>query len=398
MGLLTALDPAASRPLPLAAKGFRPFFIAAAAFSTLILPIWMATLAGLHGPARYLDVITWHAHEMLFGFAVAVIAGFLLTAVANWTRRETVVGWPLLGTCALWIAGRVGMAAADHLPRGVPALLDLAFLPVLAIVIARPIVATRNLRNLVMIAVLASLWLADLAIHLDALGVIGAYRRRAALFAVDVIVVLLVIIAGRVVPMFTKNATGATSVRSAPTLDQAAIAAMVATALVDLASTDVRVQGAAAAITAVLLIARAWHWGARQSARQPLLWILHAGHAWIVIGLALRAAAAFSDRVPSSAATHALTVGAIGALTLGMMSRVSLGHTGRPLATPPSVVVSFVLLTLAALVRVFVPVVDMAVYRASLFVAGTLWTAAFALFLSVYVPVLTSARADGKPG
>jgi uncharacterized protein involved in response to NO len=290
------------------------------------------------------------------------------------------------------------MAAADHLPRGVPALLDLAFLPVLAIVIARPIVATRNLRNLVMIAVLASLWLADLVIHLDALGVIGAYRRRAALFAVDVIVVLLVIIAGRVVPMFTKNATGATSVRSAPTLDQAAIAAMVATALVDLASTDVRVQGAAAAITAVLLIARAWHWGARQSARQPLLWILHAGHAWIVIGLALRAAAAFSDRVPSSAATHALTVGAIGALTLGMMSRVSLGHTGRPLATPPSVVVSFVLLTLAALVRVFVPVVDMAVYRASLFVAGTLWTAAFALFLSVYVPVLTSARADGKPG
>lgn len=398
MGLLTALVPTTSRPWPLAAKGFRPFFIAAAAFSTLILPLWMATLAGLHGPARYLDVITWHAHEMLFGFAVAVIAGFLLTAVANWTQRETVVGWPLLGTCALWVAGRVGMAAADHLPRGVPALLDLAFLPVLALVVARPIVATRNLRNLVMIVVLASLWLADLVIHLDALGVISAYRRRAALFAVDVIVILLVIIAGRVVPMFTKNGTGATSVRSAPRLDQAAIAAMVATALVDLASTDVRVQGAAAAITAVLLIARAWRWGAHQTARQPLLWILHAGHAWIVIGLALRAAAALSDRVPSSAATHALTVGAIGALTLGMMSRVSLGHTGRPLATPLPVVASFVLLTLAALVRVFVPVVDMAGYRASLFVAGTLWTAAFALFLSVYVPVLTSARADGKPG
>ena len=384
--------------MPLAAKGFRPFFLAAAAFAILILPIWMATLAGVHGPARYLDVITWHAHEMIFGFTVAVIAGFLLTAVANWTGRETVVGWPLLATCALWIAGRLGMAWADQLPRGLPAILDLAFLPVLAIAIARPIVATRNFRNLAMIAVLTCLWLADLVIHLDALGVIADYRRRAALFAVDVVVVLLVIIAGRIVPSFTKNGTGATSVRSVPSLDKAAIAAMVATTILGVASSDLRLSGVAAAVTAVLLVARAWSWGAGRSARLPLLWILHAGHAWIVVGLALRAAAAFTDRVPSSAATHALTVGAIGALTLGMMSRVSLGHTGRSLTIAPSVAVSFVLLALAALVRVVVPIVDLEAYRASLFVAGTLWTSAFALFLAVYVPVLTSPRVDGKPG
>lgn len=398
LAILGAPPLSRSRHAPLAAKGFRPFFLGAAAFAALILPVWLCTLAGVLSPGRYLDVVTWHAHEMIFGFAVAVIAGFLLTAVGNWTARETVVGRPLLFTAALWGAGRIAMALAGQLPRGVPALVDLAFLPLIAVLIARPMIAARKGRNLIMVAVLTALWLANLVIHLEALGVLAGVRHRATIFAVDVLVLLTIVIAGRVLPMFTKNATGLASVRSLPSLDKAAISAMVACTVLAATSLDARIQGVAAAVTAVLVACRAWQWGARHTARVPLLWILHVGHAWIVIGLGLRAAAAFTSVVPASAATHALTVGAVGALTLGMMSRVSLGHTGRLLASPRLVSASFALLTLAALVRVAAPIVDLGAYRASLFVAGTLWTVAFLLFLVVYAPILTSARVDGKPG
>lgn len=382
----------------LGAKGFRPFFLAAAGFAALILPVWLLTLSGAIAPSRYMDAVTWHAHEMIFGFTVAVIAGFLLTAVANWTGKETIVGRPLLAVCGLWIAGRVAMAFAGELPRGVPALVDLAFLPLLAAAIARPLAATRNRRNFVMVAILAALWLANLAVHLDALDVLPDVRRRATLFALDVVVLLVVVISGRVIPMFTKNATLATTVRSLPGLDKAAIVAMAATALVGVASNDPRVGGVAAAITAVLVAARAITWGAERTAKHPLLWILHAGHAWIVVGLLLRAAAVLTTMVPMSAANHALTVGAIGALTLGMMTRVSLGHTGRLLASTTAMTLSFAFLSLAALVRVFVPILDMTSYRPSLFVSGGLWTAAFVVFAVVCAPILTAPRVDGKPG
>lgn len=390
-------DPA-RRTSPLAAKGFRPFFLLAGAFAALILPIWLLTLAGVLGGARYVDPMTWHAHEMIFGFVLAVLAGFLLTAVGNWTGRETLVGGPLLATCALWVAGRAAMAAADLLPRGVPALLDLAFVPVLAVAIGRPVVAARSFRNFVMIAALTVLWLTDLAVHLDALGVTHGVTRRALLLAVDVIVLLMIVISGRVVPMFTRNGTGVATVHGRPALDKAATVAMVMTALATVLSTDVRIGGAAAGLTAILVVTRAWTWGTRHTADAPLLWILHAGHAWIAVGLALRCAAAFSGAVPAAIATHALTVGAIGALTLGMMARVGLGHTGRALVSSRTVTASFVLVTVAALARVVGPLLDMSAYRTFVFAAGIAWTLAFLLFVVVYTPLLTARRPDGKPG
>lgn len=380
------------------AKGFRPFFLAAAGFSALILPIWLLTLSGVIAPSRYMDAVTWHAHEMIFGFTVAVIAGFLLTAVSNWTGTETLVGRPLIAACALWAAGRIVMALAGDLPRGVPALVDLAFLPLLAAAIARPLAATRNKRNFVMVAILASLWLANLAIHLDALGVVPDLRRGGIVFALDVVVLLMIVIAGRVIPMFTKNATQASSVRNLPMLDKAAIIAMAVTALLDIASPDPRLGGAAAGITAVIVAMRAVTWGASRTARHPLLWILHAGHAWIAVGLLLRAAAAFTSLVPVSAANHALTVGAIGALTLGMMTRVALGHTGRVLVSSTAVTASFALLSIAAAIRVLVPIIDMGSYRMSLWVVGASWTAAFVIFALVHAPILAAPRADGRGG
>lgn len=383
---------------PLAAKGFRPFFLLAGAFAALILPIWLLTLAGVLGGARYVDAMTWHAHEMVFGFAVAVLAGFLLTAVGNWTGRETLVGKPLMGACALWVAGRAAMAGADLLPRGVPALLDLAFVPVLVVAVARPLVATRSFRNFVMIAALTALWMTDLAVHLDALGVTHGIARRALLLAVDVIVLLMIVMSGRVVPMFTKNGTGVATVHGRPSLDKAATFAMVVTAITTVVSTDVRIGGAAAGITAVLVVIRAWTWGTRHTARAPLLWILHVGHAWIAVGLVMRAASAVSNAVPAAIATHALTVGAIGALTLGMMARVGLGHTGRALVPSRLATASFVLVTLAALTRVAGPLLDMAAYRTFVFASGIAWTFAFLLFVVVYTPLLTAPRPDGKAG
>lgn len=392
-----APEPAA-RTSPLAAKGFRPFFLLAGAFAALILPVWLFTLAGLLGTTRYLDGMTWHAHEMIFGFAMAVLAGFLLTAVSNWTGKETLVGTPLMAACTLWALGRIGMAVPDLLPRGAPALLDLAFVPVLAIAIARPLVATRSYRNFVMIAALAVMWLADLAVHLDALGIIHGWSRRALGLAVDVIVLLLIVMTGRIVPMFTKNGTGIATVHGRPTLDKLAAAAMVVTLLATALFADLRYGGAAAAVTAVLVVVRSLSWGTKHTARVPMLWILHAGHAWIAVGLAMRAGAAFALAVPAAVATHALTVGAIGALTLGMMARVALGHTGRAVTASRTVTLAFALVTIAALVRVVGPLVDMAAYRTFVFIAGISWTAAFLLFVFRYAPVLTAPREDGKPG
>lgn len=374
-------------------KGFRPFFLLSAAFAATVVPLWMLALLGAFSPGAYLDPIAWHAHEMVFGFSVAVIAGFLLTAVGNWTQRETLVGWPLMGLGGVWLLGRAGFLASDHLPRWAPAVLDLAFLPALGVVLARPLIATRNRRNFVMLAVLAALWLADLSIHLDALGEAPGWRRRGVLSAVDVVVLLIVIVAGRVVPMFTKNGTGVQTVHGSPRLDAAAAASTALLAVLMAALPSSPVTRVVAGVAAVATAARAVPWMTPKVLRVPLLWVLHIGYAWIPIGFALRAFGA-----PEALATHALTIGAIGGVTLGMMARVGLGHSGRPLQVRWPMVLSFALLALAALVRVAGGLLFASSYRATLFAAGTLWTVAFAILLVVYAPIFATPRADGKPG
>ncbi len=383
---------------PVLAKGFRPFFLLAALFAFAILPIWMLALAGVLDPSRYLDATYWHAHEMVFGFAVAVIAGFLLTAIGNWTQRETVVGYPLLALAALWLLGRVAITFAGGLPKWMPAVADLAFLPVLIGVLARPLIAAKNKRNFVMLAVLSALFLANLAVHLDVLGFLPGGRRRGCLVGVDIVVFVTLVIAGRVFPMFTRNATGIETIRSWPLFDKLTIAGMLVLTLLDAFAPERSIGAIVAALTGLCAIVRAVHWGTRYSLRTPLLWILHAGYAWIPIGLLLRAMAPLGFVAPGAAAAHALTVGAIGALTLGMMSRVALGHTGRALASSRLTVLSFALVTAAALARVLVPVISPASYRASLFVSGTAWSLAFALYVVSYAPMLLASRPDGKVG
>ena len=336
---------------------------------------------------------------MVFGFIVAVIAGFLLTAVGNWTQRETLVGAPLLALSLVWVAGRVAMALAARLPRGVPALLDLAFLPLLAAALARPLVATKNRRNFVMLAILLGLFAANAVVHLDALGLLPmGSARTACRVGVDVVLLIVLIISGRVVPMFTRSATGEQTIRSLPVLDVGVVIAMVLLTVSGAVAPDAPLTAALAGVTAVLAVARALRWGTLHTARHPMLWILHAGYGWLALGLALRAAGGFGAPVPASLATHALTVGAIGSLCLGMMARVARGHTGRLIVAPWAMVIAFVALTGAAFARVVVPLFGAAGYFAALIVAGTLWAGAFLAFFVTHLPMLAAPRVDGKPG
>lgn len=380
-----------------AAKGFRPFFLLAGGFAALIVPLWLLELAGVVQLDAYLGPMYWHAHEMVFGFTAAVIAGFLLTAVGNWTGRETAAGASLLALVGLWLAGRVAFAAMAVLPRPVIACADLAFLPALALVIGRRLIGARSRRNYPVLGIVVALWLANLAIHLDANRVLAGWQWRAMLAAIDVVVLLILLVAARIFPMFTRNATQVASIHNLPALDAATLAAMAALTIVDVVRPDSPASNVLAGATAALALARSVPWGARHSVRQPLLWILHVGHAWVVIGLGLRAAAGLTGAVLLTSSVHALTVGAIGCTTLGMMARVSLGHSGRPLVAPLPVALAFGVLTLAAAVRVLGPFA-LSLYPVAVYISGALWTLAFAAFTIRYARILVEPRADGRPG
>jgi uncharacterized protein involved in response to NO len=381
----------------LLAKGFRPFFLLAALAAVVLLPLWLLVLGGVVQPATHFDPVSWHAHEMVFGFTTAVIAGFLLTAVGNWTQRETATGLPLALLCGLWLAGRIAMTSTILRP-GMIAVVDLSFLPALMIVLARPLIAANNRRNFVMLAVLGALFATNVMTHLDALGSAPGWQRRGVIVAIDVVVVLMLLIAGRIVPMFTRNATGRDGIRSLPKLDVLAVGMMVVLTAMDAFTMPAPLVAAGvAAVAAALAIARAAHWGTRYTLSQPLLWILHAGYFWIPIGLALRAVGAIEGGSYGLMATHALTAGAIGSLTLGMMARVSLGHTGRPLTISRAVAASFVMMSLGAALRVAAPLVP-AHYLAALSVAGGLWAASFAVYAFAYANILVSPRVDGRAG
>lgn len=392
--------PATKRVHPVLAKGFRPFFLLAALYAVLMVPLWLAILHGQLTPSTYLDPALWHAHEMTWGFVTAVVAGFLLTAVGNWTQRETATGARLAALALLWLVGRLALLFAGLLPRGVPAVVDSAFLPALSVVLAGPLLATKNRRNFVMLAILLALFAANVAVHLDALAWLPpGSARRATLASVDLIVLLIIIIGGRVFPMFTRNATGVATIRSLPWLDRACAAAMGALFVVDAVTAEAAGFSAVlAGVVGLLAAARAVHWGARHSLRDPLLWVLHVGHCWLVIGLLLRGAAGVLGAPLGSVATHALTVGAIGTLTLGMMARVSLGHTGRMLVAPRPMTAAFLAITVAALARVLVPWLAPERYLTGLLAAGVFWVLAFGLFLAAYARLLSRPRVDGKPG
>jgi uncharacterized protein involved in response to NO len=387
---------AAPARMPLFEKGFRPFFLLGAAFAVAAVPLWLLALKGDLEPGGAFGAMQWHAHEMLFGFSTAIIAGFLLTAAGNWTGRETITGWPLGALVLLWTLGRAAVFFASRLPRLVPALLDVAFLPVLAITCALPLVLANNRRNYGFVALLLGLAAANVSAHWSALRGDLQSVRLSHHFALNLIVVMLVVMTGRVVPMFTRNATRLNWVRAIPCLEHCSLVLVLLLALADLAPSAEPLSALLAVAAAVVLLVRMWFWGTRHTARVPLLWILHVGALFLPLGLLLRAVAHVVPALPAGSSLHALTAGAIGAHTLGMMARVSLGHTGRALELGTRMKWAFLCLIAGALARIFAPLLSATHYLAVLSVAAALWSGAFAIFLFDYWKILLTPRSDAS--
>lgn len=378
--------------------GFRPFFFLAGAWSAIAVALWLAMLAGRLESPSALDPVSWHVHEMVFGFAAAAIGGFILTAIPNWTGRAPVAGAKLAGLVAAWLAGRIAIFWSAAIGAEAAAILDLAYLVALCAVAAREITAGGNRRNLPIAGIIGLLAACNLLVHLEQLGVAetAAMGNR---LGIAVIVLLVTVIGGRITPAFTRNWLRArdddVEPREAGWPDRVTIAA---TALAGLSwgiAPDWTGTGAVAILAAVGHAIRLAGWRGHRTLAEPLLSVLHLGAMWLVVGFALLGASVFVNGLEQTAALHALTAGAVGTMVLAVMTRASLGHTGRDLKAGTGTKAVFALVTLAALARVLSPAFAGA-ETAMQVLSGALWIGAFALFAVLYAPVLLLPAPPGS--
>lgn len=373
--------------------GFRPFYLLASGFAALSVLLWSLQFTGLL-PQPYLPAPIWHAHEMLFGFTLAVIVGFLFTAGRNWSGLPTPTGWYLAALALLWLAGRVLVLSPW---AWASALVNAAFPLAAANALAMAFVRSGNRRNYFFIALLAVLALTTTAVHLAHLGLFDAPGWAGIGLALDVVLFILCVMGGRVIPMFTNNGVPGARARRHGALEKVALGSVLALLAADLLPSPAFAVGAVAAVAAAAHLARWLLWQPWTTLRTPLVWVLHLAYLWIPVHLALRASAA-AGWVASSTASHALTVGAVGGLVIGMMTRTARGHTARPLQADGRDVTAYVLVALAALVRVALPAVVPAATLQAIVVSGVLWSAGFAVYFVAYWNVLTKPRLDGKAG
>ena len=373
--------------------GFRPFYLLASSFAALSILLWICQYTG-HLPGAYLRTPAWHGHEMLYGYTVAVMAGFLLTAVRNWTGKPTPTGVPLIVLASLWIAGRILVLTPFPIAA---AFVNAAFPMAIAIAIGIPLVQSNNRRNYFFIALLLLLGVAVLALHLSPLGVLPWPERASLQAGLDVVLFVLAVMGGRVIPMFTNNGVPGTNATRHPWIEKIALGSVLALLGADLLPLPAAFVALLAFFAAAAHAARLYRWQPWRTFGAPMVWVLHVAYAWIVIYLVLRGLAALG-MVGELFAVHALTIGAIGGMTIGMMTRTARGHTGRPLAPDRFEVACYVLVAFAAAIRVFGGMWLPDWYLATVVVSGACWSTAFALYTVRYWPVLTCSRLDGKPG
>lgn len=382
------------------ASPFRLFFLLAGGYALVAMVPWLALLTGHSAWDGAMAPAVWHGHEMIFGYTVAVIAGFLLTAVADWTQTPVCCGRPLAFLGLLWLLGRLALALSPSPWLAMAA--DLLFLPALILTAARPLIRTGNRRQTLLLAALAALVAADAAIHLESLGVIDGDVLAGLTTVVDLVMIPIGVIGGRIIPAFTGNVLrrrGETELpRTRPWVERFAVPSLVLIAALDLAPVPAAVTGLAALTAGALHAVRLSGWRGGRTLGQPILFVLHLGYGWLVLGLWLKALAALTPAMPPTAALHALTIGAIGTLTIGMMSRVARGHTGRTMVAGPFALAAYGLITAAALARVAGPALWPDATGLALALAGGCWLAAFAAFLADQLGILTRPRIDGRPG
>ena len=373
--------------------GFRPFYLLASVFAALSIGLWALQFAGWLG-RPYLQGPMWHAHEMLFGFTLAVVVGFLLTAGRNWSNRPTLSGAPLAALATLWLAGRVLVLT----PFGwAAAIVNAAFPLAAAIALAIPFIASRNRRNYFFVGLLLLMSASVMTVHLAQLGVAHIPGWIGIQVALDAVLFIMAVMAGRVIPMFTNNGVPGANATRRPALERAALGALLVLLVADMLQVHGAPLAALAAACAAAHLARWTLWQPWKTARAPLVWVLQAAYFWIPVHLVLRGLAELGWVTPSIA-THALTVGAAGGLIIGMMTRTALGHTGRPLRADRGDVACYGLILGAALVRVLVPLVAPVATIDAVLGSAALWSAGFALYAVRYWPVLTRSRIDGRPG
>ena len=376
------------------ALGFRPFYLLGALFAALVLPLWLALYAGGVELAPVLPGMLWHGHEMVFGFAVAIIAGFLLTAGQVWSGLPTPKGGRLAALVALWLAGRLAMFSGMPI---LAAVVDLAFLPTLAVVIGRLLYRARNRRNYFAPFLLLALAAANVLVHagahlwFDVEPLIGLH------LGVALITVLETVIAGRIVPSFTANALKTVPWRN-PWCDRAAVVLTALALFAWAVGAPPGGVGVLALPAAAVQLVRIWGWRPWPTRTTPLLWILHLAHGWIVVALLVLGLAAFGLADPA-ATLHILSVGAMAGLIIGMITRTALGHTGRPLKAGFGETLCYWLIGIALILRVAIWFgLPDRYYIPCLYASATFWTLCFLIYLWKYVPILTRPRVDGKPG
>lgn len=374
--------------------GFRPFFFLGASWAVIALALWILAYSGRLVLPSALEPLIWHRHEMLFGFVGAVIAGFLLTAIPNWTGRLPIAGWPLAGLVGLWAAARITVLFSAWTGMAAAAIIDVGFYFVLASLAAREVIAAKN-RNLPAVAMVFLMGVANATDYAGAANLLpdAEVGIRA---AISIVVMLISLIGGRIIPSFTRNwmtKQGITlHLPSQPTTFDLAVLATTAAGLIAwITAPDSLPAGALLIAAGCAQVLRLSRWGGLRSARDPLVLILHIGYLWVPVGLLLLGASVVATSVPRSAAIHALTAGAMATMILAVMTRAILGHTGRELVASRATILIYVLVTFGSVLRVTASF-GLLDYSIGMQVAAGAWAGAFALFLATYGPILFRPR------
>ena len=376
--------------------GFRPFFLGGALWSALAMVVWIGLLSGTVTLPTAFDPVSWHAHEFLFGYLAAIAAGFLLTAVPNWTGRLPIVGAPLGVLVGLWLAGRLAIAVSAHLPPALVAVLDLAMPVVLAAAIAREICKGRNWRNLLVLAMLLVLIAGNAVFHWEAQA--GAYAADGLGLRIGLAasVMMIAVIGGRIVPSFTRNWLLKRGESRLPApfarFDKLALAALLLALVLWAAAPESRLAGTALVFAGLAQAARLARWAGHRTGAEPLVWVLHLGYAFVPLGaVVLGLAALVPLAVSAPAAQHLWMAGGIGLMTLAVMTRATLGHTGRALTAGPGTAALYLLLIGAVTARLgagLFPGIGQGLHLLS----GLCWIGAFGGFVALYGPLLLRAR------
>lgn len=386
---------------PIFRLGFRVFFLSGALFSALAMLLWLLSLSGFAVLPGVKNPIWWHAHEMLFGFALAIVAGFVTTAMQNWTGVPGIKSWPLAIVAGLWLLPRLLMPLRGEL-NGLVIALDLLWLPIVAGMLAQPILKTKQWRNLFFVPLFIFFSLLNALSYYAAVSGNWLLSERVFITTVLALSALITVMGGRVFPFFTARATNSPKIEPLVWLEKLSLVSIWLSALAWLLLPRSPVANSLLAllllVSGIAHLLRLARWNYKLTTQVPLLWILYLGYLFIPLGLLAMAAALLKMGITVSLASHWLTAGALGAVILGMIARVSLGHSGRPLAITRIMVVAFVFILLAGVVRSLLPMIAPSMTLQAYHSSAACWIIAYGLFSWVYWPILSRARPDGHPG